>query len=75
MSNPVKTNKSVDYCYKPNKPLLFSKPEYKKRYEQDLQEYQRCVKYFTQVHENISNMQIESEKNARKVLNNFIKQQ
>lgn len=75
MSSPVKTDKSADYCYKPNKPLLFSKQEYKARYEQDLKEYQQCVKYFTEAHDNISSMQSDSEKNARKILNDFVKQQ
>lgn len=74
-SNPEKVDKPADYCYKPNKPLLFSKQEYKQRYQQDLKEYDQCVKYFTQVYNNISRMQAESEKNARKILNEFVKQQ
>ena len=75
MANPVTTDKPADYCYKPNKPLLFSKHEYQQRYKQDVKEYQKCVEYFTEVHENISSMHSESEKNARKILNNFVKQQ
>jgi len=74
ISNPTKTEQSVDYCYKPNKPLLFSKQQYKQRYEQDLQEYQRCVKSFKEVHDNISNMRRESEKNSDKIMNNFVNQ-
>ncbi len=62
--NTVVDNK-MDYCYKPSKLLFFSTAEYKKRYAEDMKEYQRCRKSFLEMQEHMAIMKEEAEKNAR----------
>lgn len=65
----------ADYCYKPNKPLWFSTHKYKQRYQEDMEEYQRCVQQFHEVHDNIAKMKAESDKNAQKIMADFVNKQ
>ena len=39
-SSQFQKNTYADYCYKPDKPLLFAKKYHKQRYEDDMLEYQ-----------------------------------
>lgn len=71
LSSEKEENSSVDYCYKPDKPLLFAKRYHKQRYEEAVQEYQNCVRQFSQFQENLATMQSESEKNAQEIRNKF----
>lgn len=52
----------ADYCYKPEKPLFFSTSHYKHRYDEDMEEYERCHKTFVEMWERVSKMQQKSEK-------------
>ncbi len=65
----------LDFCYKPSKPLFFSTAEYKKRYADDMKEYQRCHQSFIEMQARIASMKKESEKNARLVKERFAKEQ
>lgn len=60
----------ADYCYKPEKPLFFSTSYYKHRYDEDMEEYERCHKSFVEMWERVSKMQQKSEK----ISMNMIKQ-
>lgn len=54
----------ADYCYKPDKPLMFSTARYKKRYEEDVAEYERCRMLYTEMYERIKKIQSISEEAA-----------
>jgi hypothetical protein len=36
----------IPFCYKPTKPLWLSTPYYERRYQRDVNDYQRCMKDF-----------------------------
>lgn len=61
-----------DFCYKPSKPLFFASSEYKKRYAEDVKEYQRCRQSFIEMQARVASMKKESEKNAQLIQDNFI---
>ncbi|MCW8930372.1 MAG: hypothetical protein OQL19_09060 [Gammaproteobacteria bacterium] len=65
-------NEEIDYCYKPSKPLIFSTSKYKNRYLEDVKEYQRCRQGFLEMQARVASMKAESEKNAKKMEENFI---
>jgi hypothetical protein len=64
-------NKPADYCYKPGKPLLFSKNSLKQRYEEDMREYRKCVKDYHEMLENIAEMREQAMKNADSIYKKF----
>lgn len=74
-ANTSDTTDLADYCYKPSKPLFFATMHYKKRYAEDVEEYQRCRQHFLEMQEDLAEMKTESEKNSQKIWDNFTEQQ
>jgi len=62
----------IDYCYKPSKPLFLSTSQSKKRYAEDLQEYQRCQQYFIDMKQRTSQLKKESEINEQSMMKNYM---
>ena len=60
----------ADYCYKPEKPLFFSTSHYKHRYNEDMEEYERCHKTFVEMWKRVSDMQ----QNSQKISMNMMKE-
>ena len=67
-------NATMDYCYKPVKPLLLAKKYHKQRYAEAMQEYQRCVRHFSQFQENLVRMKEESERNSRSIMGRYTRE-
>ena len=67
-------NAMMDYCYKPVKPLLLAKKYHKQRYAEAMQEYQRCVRNFSQFQENLLRMKEESERNSRSIMGRYTRE-
>lgn len=66
-----KTDAVWDFCYKPSKPLILASSDYKKRYAEDIKEYQRCRQSFLDMQARVASMKEESEKNAKKIIERF----
>ncbi len=71
MSVCADTYEPVAHCYKPSKPLMFSTGYYKNRYNQDVADYQTCLKTFIEHQEYAAKMHKEAAKNALKIWNDF----
>ncbi|MCU7837682.1 MAG: hypothetical protein KZQ83_20880 [gamma proteobacterium symbiont of Taylorina sp.] len=65
----------ADYCYKPEKPLLLSTSNHKKRYDEDMKEYEKCKKSFTEMYERVSEMQKKSQETTINMNKEYIKAQ
>lgn len=63
----------VDYCYNPGKPLLFSTSNYKKLYDEDMKEYEKCRKLFIEMVKHVNKMQKKHEEINIKMNKEYIK--
>ncbi len=61
-----------NYCYKPSKPLFFATAQSNERYNEDLQEYQRCQKRFAEMRVREAELKKESERNSQIILETFM---
>jgi len=71
---PVNAQEETDYCYKPSKPLFLSTANSKKRYAEDMQEYQRCKQYFVEMQQHSARIKQEADESSRRIMSHYNKQ-
>lgn len=67
------TYESLPHCYKPSEPLWMATSYYKKRYERDVEEYQRCMKAFIEAQENAVKIHTRAAQKAQKSHSEFFR--
>jgi len=71
---PANAQEETNYCYKPSKPLFLSTAKTKKRYAEDMQEYQRCKEYFIEMQQRSARIKQEADKSSQRIMSNYSKQ-
>ena len=71
---PANAQGETDYCYKPSKPLFLSTVKTKKRYAEDMQEYQRCKEYFVEMQQHSARIKQEADESSRRIMSKYNKQ-
>ncbi len=61
----------LPHCYKPNKPLWMASSYYKKRYNNDAEQYQRCMKSFIKSQEIAAEIHTLAAQKALETWNDF----
>ena len=62
------------HCYKPTKPLWLATAYYKERYNQDVEDYQHCMKAFIRAQEAAVKIHTQAAQQALQTWNDFVQE-